>query len=138
MSKKSESTVSALPKAVLQYMNGWAFRDAELMCKAFTRKGVYIDPPHPDLLRDALPAFLLNVSWRNFPDMTFETLAVYGDGQRYTWEWVMHVTGSGVIAGSEGKRISVPGVDLLVMKGERIKRAVTYFDRKLLWDAVLS
>ncbi|MBA6064771.1 MULTISPECIES: nuclear transport factor 2 family protein [Pseudomonas] len=126
------------PKAISRYVKGWTRRDAELLASAFSRKGIYVDSPHPMLDRKSLPAFLRNVSWRNFPDMTFDTLGIYGDGQRFTWEWVMHVTGSGVIAGSENKKIAVPGVDLLEMKGNKIRRAMTYFDRKALWDAVLS
>lgn len=113
-------------------------RDATGLASTFSADGIYIDDPHPRLGRDTLANFLHSVSWRNFPDMTFTTVSVYGDGHRFTWEWIMHVTGSGVIAGSEGKKIAVPGVDLLELRDGLVCRAITYFDRKALWDAVLS
>ena len=71
-------------------------------------------------------------------DMTFDTLSVYGTDDRYTWEWVMRVSSCGVIAGSQGRPITIPGVDLLVMNGNVIEKSTTYFDRKALWDAVLQ
>lgn len=127
-----------IPSVVSDYIRGWSERDAVLVADSFSLTGICIDKPHPILTQPEIEYFLNHISWRNFPDMTFNTLSVYGDGCRFTWQWEMLVSSCGVIAGSLGKPIKVEGVDLLVLKDNKIQKSTTYFDRKALWDAVLG
>ena len=138
LTNKAPHTLDGIPPAISNYIRGWTERNAKLIANAFSPTGIYIDAPHPTLTQSNIAEFLTDISWRNFPDMTFNTLSVYGAGDRYTWEWVMQVSSCGVIAGSLGRPITVPGVDLLEMKGNVIEKSTTYFDRKALWDAVLQ
>ena len=126
------------PQAINDYIEGWIKRDAELLASSFNDTGLYIDNPHPITSKDRIVNFMNNVAWRNFPDMTFDTASLYGNGERYTWEWIMHVSSCGIIYGTKNKLISIPGVDLLEINNGKIEKAVAYFDRKALWDAILN
>ena len=126
------------PDCIKEYVEGWCRRDAAQVVQSFSDDGVFVDKPHPDIRKSDLTDFLDNVAWMNFPDMEFETLSVFGDGKTFAWVWVMLVGNPGFIKGSRGRQIAVPGVDVMRVKGDRIQLAVSYFDRKMLWDSVLG
>lgn len=127
-----------VPQQVLNYVNGWTTRRADLVVASMADGAVYIDKPHPLIPKSAMKQHLEQVAWNNFPDMTFDTLGLFGCTNAYTWEWALHATQCGVIVGAD-RQIYCEGVDILMLNAEgQIIQSVCHIDRKALWDSVVG
>ncbi|WJV64270.1 hypothetical protein PCO86_13280 [Pectobacteriaceae bacterium CE70] len=103
-------------------------------------EAVYIDKPHPIIPKSGMKAHLEKVAWANFPDMTFDTLKLFGCTNIYAWEWALHASKCGVLVGQTSDRnIYCEGVDILMLNAKgQIVQSVCHLDRKSLWDSVVN
>jgi hypothetical protein len=139
--KTQTGNSTPLPSQVTDYVNGWIHRNADLVVSSMADGAIYIDKPHPLIPRSRMKAHLEQVAWVNFPDMTFETLMLFGcaTARAYAWEWALHVSMCGIVVGDpKNRNIYCEGVDILTLNAEgMIERCVCHIDRKTLWDSVV-
>ena len=122
----------SVPQSVLNYVKGWTDRQAELVTSSMADDAVYIDKPHPLIPRAKMQHHLEQVAWSNFPDMTFDTLSLFGTEGYYAWEWALHASTCGIIVGDTSqRRIYCEGVDIMRLNAEgKIIQSVCHIDRK--------
>ncbi|MCU8059088.1 nuclear transport factor 2 family protein [Shewanella sp. SM34] len=138
----NNSILDSVPQTVLDYVNGWVQRNADLIVSSMADEATYIDKPHPVILKSGMKDHLEKVAWVNFPDMTFDTMKLFGcsSTNNYAWEWALHASKCGVIVWQASDRsIYCEGVDILTLNSEgKIVQSVCHIDRKALWDSVVS
>lgn len=130
----------AVPVSVQNYVAGWVQRKSDLVVSSMAQDGVYIDKPHPLIESSKMKTHLEDVAWINFPDMTFDTLTLFGNETErvYIWEWAMYASRCSIVIGGE-RNIYCEGVDILTLNSDDlIIQSVCHLDRKTLWDSVLS
>jgi steroid delta-isomerase-like uncharacterized protein len=97
-----------------------------------TSDSTYSDPD--------IPKPVLTVSlkqhWKEvfdaFPDATYETVSLDPISERvWVYLWVMHATNTGTFNGvpATGRRVEMPGCEIVELRGGLIFRDVGYFDR---------
>jgi hypothetical protein len=130
----------AIVPSVLSYVEGWSSRRADWVVEAMAEEGIYVDHPHPIIKKNHMKAHLECVAWVNFPDMSFDTLNVFGGNGLYAWEWALNASSCGVVVQSRSVRnIYCEGVDILTLDSAgKIIKAVCHIDRKALWDSVVG
>jgi hypothetical protein len=135
-------TPPSIPENVENYVWGWVNRRADRIVSSMADGAIYVDRPHPIIPKTAMKDHLETVAWVNFPDMTFDTLNLFGCDrtQVYAWEWALSASQCAVIVGlQEDRKIYCEGVDILTLNSEgRIIKSVCHIDRKALWDSVVS
>ncbi|WP_059900305.1 nuclear transport factor 2 family protein [Burkholderia ubonensis] len=129
-----------VPPQILNYVNGWVARRADLVVSSMADGASYIDKPHAAVSKSGMKDHLEKVAWVNFPDMTYDTLRLIGGANAYVWEWALHASKCGVlVGGTSARKFYCEGVDILILNSEgQIEQVICHFDRKALWDSVLN
>jgi steroid delta-isomerase-like uncharacterized protein len=119
-----------------RYLEAWNERDPGRMAPLVTDDVVWTDPALPEPARGvAAVQEFMRTSWRAFPDLRFEEpspshLSISGD--TVAWTWRMHGTMTGPVEppgfAPTGRPMTIDGVDLWIMRGERIAIYRAFYD----------
>jgi steroid delta-isomerase-like uncharacterized protein len=118
------------------YRAAWNGRDAGAIDAFVTDDVVWRDPALPEPARGpaGVRAFM-EVGWRAFPDLHFEPADerfLIRQGDHLVLPWTMAGTFEGRLDppgfAPTGRRMRVPGVDLIVLRGERIADYTALYD----------
>ena len=126
--------IAADALAVAQrYFGAWNRRGPDRILALFADGGTYRDPATGgELAGPAIAAYAAGL-FATFPDLSFEVVSASpaGDG-RVVAEWLMGGTNSGVLAAKPptGRAVSLLGVEVIEVEGDRIRSVRGYFDRK--------
>jgi steroid delta-isomerase-like uncharacterized protein len=117
--------------AAERYFEAWNRRDPEAVVRAFVDGGTYGDPTTGGELTGAAIGENAARLFEAFPDLAFEiaSAAETSDG-RVVGEWVMRGTNTGSFGGlpPTGLAVELPGVDVIVVEGDRVRSVRGYFD----------
>jgi steroid delta-isomerase-like uncharacterized protein len=119
-----------------RYVASWNDHNADAMGDLITEDILWTDPALPEPARGiAAVQEFMRASWQAFPDLRFEEphpphLSTNGD--QVAWAWRMHGTMTGPIEppgfAPTGKAMTVDGVDLWTMRGEKIAVYRAFYD----------
>ncbi len=109
-----------VPPVVTAYFAAWNCQDSEGIVRCFHRNGLYHDPYVPDGVGGHALARYTQSVFNDLPDLSFTVLKSYFCNEATIVEWMM---------GSEST-IKVVGVDIFVVRQDKIDRVQGYFDRK--------
>ena len=119
-----------------RYLASWNDHNAEAMADLVTEDIVWTDPALPEPARGiAAVQEFMRASWQAFPDLRFEEpnpphLSTGGDAVACAWR--MHGTMTGPLDppgfAPTGKAMTVDGVDLWIMRDERIAVYRAFYD----------
>ena len=120
------------PSAVAdRYFDAWNRRDPEAIAAAFCDRGTYADPNVPGGIGPEATAGYAAGLFAGFPDLAFaiESSAVCADGS-VAAQWVMTGTNTGPFQGlpPSGREVRLPGADIIVVTGDKVRSVVGYFD----------
>lgn len=120
-------------RAIESYVAAWNRHDAAALVATFAEGGTYADPTTGGpLAGQAIGAYAAGL-WSAFPDLSFEIVSVAGcsHGQA-AFEWVMRGTNSGPQQGlpPTGRRVELPGADIVRIGEEGIRSVTGYFDTR--------
>src|SRR3954453_16722109 len=135
------STIPTQPTAasvVEAYAAAWNAHDGAAV--AVLVAGSYVDPTLPAPVSGSDIAAMVDGLCAAFPDLRFETLGTYVDGDTTTFHWRMQGTNDGAaLPGAPaptGGTIDLPGVDLITLVDGRGDTVVGYFDRQAFLEQV--
>jgi steroid delta-isomerase-like uncharacterized protein len=114
------------------YFDAWNRRDPAAIASVFADQGTYRDPATGQELRGAAIGAYASELFTAFPDLSFDVIAMHPAGDRaVVARWVMRGTNTGPFRGAPptGRTVTLPGVDLLTVRGDRILSVEGYFDR---------
>ena len=119
---------------VQQYIDAFNRHDLAAALALFGSTGSYTDPVAGTRVRGAALAGYMRGLLAALPDLRFEVLRIAGgeDGP-VVMEWVLHGTNDGPWNGAPatGRRLALPGVDVVDVDGAGIRHLSAYFDRLL-------
>jgi steroid delta-isomerase-like uncharacterized protein len=116
-----------------QYLRGWNEHDGEAVAATFTDGGTYADPTLPEPLPKAAIAGFVSALVSALPDLVFISEDVVGEGPRAYLRWRLQGTNTGLLPGlpaPTGRRVDLPGVDVIEVGPDGITSLVGYFDQK--------
>ena len=119
------------------YLDAWNARDARAIVATFAEGGTYEDPTTSGPIPGAAIGEYASVLWRAFPDLSFDIVHVAAAGQdRVVAEWSMMGTHGGSFMGlpPSGKKVCVPGVDVMTVTPGGILSVRGYFDSRAIPD----
>lgn len=125
------------------YIDAWNAHDAEAIVALFAPEGSYCDPTTPRALRGQAIAAYANELWRAFPDLTFEVRAIMAAlpslpacEEQIAVQWIMRGTNEGPVMGlpPTGYTVSLPGIDLIIVEGDKLRSVRGYFDTRTFAD----
>lgn len=114
-----------------RYFDAWRRRDAAAILDTFAPGGTYTDPTTGGpLAREQFRGYVDGL-WSAFPDLDFEPGSVERAGaDRVVGTWRMTGTNTGSMSGlpPTGRRVDLPGVDLIRTGAQGIESVQGYFD----------
>jgi len=114
------------------YLDAWNRRDPAAIVSTFADEGTYRDPATERALRGAAIGAYASELFTAFPDLSFEATDVrlVGDGVVVA-RWIMRGTNAGPFRGAPptGRAVALPGLDVIVVQGDRVTAVEGYFDR---------
>lgn len=113
------------------YFDAWNRRDPEAIASCFAAGGTYTDPGVPDGLGPAATAEYARGLFSAFPDLSFEVEWEGAcDRETVAARWVMTGTNDGPFQGlpPSGRSVRLPGADVIVVDGDRVRSVAGYFD----------
>jgi steroid delta-isomerase-like uncharacterized protein len=114
-----------------RYFDAWNLREPEAIAAALAPDGTYTDPIVPDGLGPAATAEYARGLFSAFPDLGFEVeSAADCGGGTVAAQWTMTGTNDGPFQGlpPSGRTVRLPGADLIVTAGDRVRSVAGYFD----------
>ena len=117
-----------------QYFDAWNARDADAIVRTFADGGTYCDPTTDAISGDAIGENARRL-WSAFPDLAFDIVSMAESGVgRVMAEWVMKGTNRGAFQGlpPTGRSIVLPGVDVIEIGADGIRRVTGYFDTRAI------
>jgi steroid delta-isomerase-like uncharacterized protein len=132
-----------MPEALMQstevarrYIEAWNSRSPAAIAGMFLEDGTYSDPVTDGPLTGAAIARFAETLFTSFPDLGFEISSNVETGGGVVLEWIMSGTNTGSLRGlpPTGKRIAVPGIDVIRVSGDRIASLRGYFDRHTMLE----
>lgn len=124
-----------LERLAHRFYAAWNAQDVEAVLDCYTDDVLYLDPNTRGYVqgREALRRYLTKLFDRW--DMTWEGTEVFPlegvDGSAARWRATLSPKGSDA-------SVTVEGVDLVILEGDRMKRDEVYFDRAVLADVFTS
>jgi steroid delta-isomerase-like uncharacterized protein len=118
---------------VRQYIDAWNTHDAAALVDQFAPDGSYCDPMTGQPLCGEMIGDYVSGIWAAFPDLSFELSgAVAPPDGPLAIQWVMRGTNQGPMLGMPptGCAVVLPGVDIILVEGDRIRSVEGYFDQK--------
>jgi len=124
-------------RAARAYLDAWNARDARAIVATFAENGTYEDPTTTGPLTGSAIGDNATALWSAFPDLAFETvrLAEAGPGVAVL-EWRMKGTNAGSFRElpPTGKKVDVPGIDVIAVEASGIRSVRGYFDSRAVPD----
>jgi len=125
-----------LREFTVRYLASWNEHDADAMAELLTEDILWTDPALPEPARGvAAVQEFMHASWQAFPDLQFEEPDpphFSRNGDYVAWAWRMRGTMTGPIEppgfAPTGKAMTIEGVDLWIMRGERIATYRAFYD----------
>jgi steroid delta-isomerase-like uncharacterized protein len=127
------STPPPSADAVQRYFDAWNRHDPEGVAAAFVDGGTYADSATGGPLSGAAIAENAASLFTSFPDLTFDVSSQVWSGERtVVVEWHMRGTNLAPVAGiaASGRRIDLPGIDVIELEGNGLRAVRGYFDQK--------
>ena len=127
-----DETRAGGPLAVAQgYFDAWNQRDPERIVASFAAGGTYVDPSSDgELTGVAIGAYAAGL-FASFPDLSFDIVSASATGDAsVVGEWMMRGTNTGPFGElpPTGLAITLPGVDLFSVDGNKIRSVRGFFD----------
>ncbi|MGH7534256.1 MAG: ester cyclase [Gemmatimonadales bacterium] len=119
------------------YFNAWNRRDPDAIIASFRPGGTYSDPSAGDNLTGAAIGQYAAGLFAAFPDLTFETGAMFRNGDDGLVAcWTMRGTQMGPLRDLPATRatIALPGVDIIRVANGRVASVTGIFDRMALLE----
>lgn len=120
-----------------RYFDAWNRHDAAAVAASFAPDGTYTDPTAGPGLKPEATAAYAAALFAAFPDLIFDLDAIHAvDDRAVVGRWVMRGTQTGTLRDipPTGRRVALPGVDVLTVASERVASVVGYFDRQTLLE----
>ena len=119
--------VRKLTEAVL---SAWNRQDVEGVVSCYTEDCVYLDPNTrgPVVGREALRRYLSRLFQRWKMNWSLREFFQFADGEGGAFLWHAQLTPA-----SGGKTAEIDGMDLVLLRGEKLSRNEVYFDRAALF-----
>ncbi len=119
--------VRKLAEAVL---SAWNRQDVEGVVSCYTEDCVYLDPNTrgPVVGREALRRYLNRLFQRWKMNWSLREFFQFADGDGGAFLWHAQLTPA-----SGGKTAEIDGMDLVLLRGEKLSRNEVYFDRAALF-----
>lgn len=117
-----------------KYFDAWNAHDADAIVKTFADNGIYRDPTTGEISGDAIGVNAKRL-WDTFPDLSFEIVSITEAGPgRVVAEWIMKGTHAGAFQGlpATGRKISLPGADVIEIGTNGIEAVKGYFDTRVI------
>ncbi|MBI5704435.1 MAG: ester cyclase [Chloroflexota bacterium] len=117
-----------------KYFDAWNIHDADAIVKTFADNGTYCDPTTGEISGDAIGTNAKRL-WDVFPDLSFDIVSIAESGSgRVAAEWIMKGTNTGSFQGlpPTGRKISLPGADVITIGADGIKAVKGYFDTRVI------
>jgi steroid delta-isomerase-like uncharacterized protein len=118
---------------VRRYIDAWNAHDAAALTALFGPEGSYRDSATGQPLCGERIGDYASGLWVAFPDLSFELTDVVAppDGP-LAIRWFMRGTNQGPMLGMPptGRTVALPGMDMIVMKGDQIRSVEGYFDQQ--------
>ena len=117
-----------------QYLDAWNSHDADAIVRTFAAGGTYRDATTSEISGDAIGDNAKRL-WSAFPDLSFEIVSIAEAGaDRVVAEWIMRGTNTQPFQGlpATGRSVSLPGIDVMEIKGDGIKSVTGYFDTRVV------
>lgn len=122
-----------------RWLAAWSSPDAEALVALFAPGGTFAEAVlHGEVPASDLPRVVAALR-TPFPDARFERRTLVGDAQRLCIEWTFHAEHRGPFRpGIEptGRTVTLQGVDVLELDGDRIRTARRHFDQTSLAEAL--
>jgi steroid delta-isomerase-like uncharacterized protein len=132
-----EEQVAHATDVARRYVEAWNRRSPDAIAAMFGEDGTYTDPVTNGPLRGTAIAEFAAGFFAAFPDLEFEITSNVGTGADVVLEWIMTGTNTGSLRGllpPTGKRIALPGIDMIRVSGGRIASLRGYFDRQTMME----
>ena len=119
--------VRKLAEAVL---SAWNRQDVEGVVSCYTEDCVYLDPNTrgPVVGREALRRYLSRLFQRWKMNWSLREFFQFADGEGGAFLWHAQLTPA-----SGGKTAEIDGMDLVLLRGDKLSRNEVYFDRAALF-----
>jgi len=121
-----------IPAVIRTYIDTFTPAALDAWITTFAPEGTYCDPSIPN----PVPAHGLKEHFAGlfagFPDVTFELVGIDAISERiWVWRWVFHGTNTGAFRGRPptGRRVTMPGCEIIEIRGDHVYRAQGYDDR---------
>jgi len=123
---------SDIPRVLRTFTETFRPGSLEVFMTTFAPDATYCDPSFPV----PVPVATARENWAQlftgFPDMTCETVALDAISERlWVWQWILRGTQTGSFRGlpPTGRKIALPGCEIIELRGDRVFRDVGYLDR---------
>ena len=114
------------------FLSAWNDQDVERVISCYTEDCVYQDPNTrgPVVGHDALRPYLTKLfeGWKM--DWSMREFFPFADGDGGAFLWTAHLTPA-----AGGKTAEINGMDLALVRGDRLCRNEVYFDRMALFES---
>jgi len=114
-----------------RYFEAWNARDPDAIAAVLAEDGTYSDPAVPQGLDPQATAAYAAGLFAAFPDLAFDVDDLTsGDDGRVWARWLMTGTNTGPFSGlpPTGRRVSLPGADLVRVREDRVAEVHGFFD----------
>jgi predicted ester cyclase len=128
------ATATAI-NALQAYFGAWNRRDAQAIVAAFDPGGTYTDPAAGEALQGEAMAAYADGLFAAFPDLCFELQEPRPTGPgTFVAEWTMRGSNTGPLNGAPptGRRVALPGVDLVELGDPGLRSVRGFFDQQTL------
>ncbi|HET6838078.1 MAG TPA: ester cyclase [Gemmatimonadales bacterium] len=129
--------VTPATEVARQYIEAWNSRSPAAIAEKFGAEGTYTDPVTNGPLSGAAIAQFAEGLFKAFPDLEFEITSNVETAAGVVLEWIMTGTNTGSLRGllpPTGKKIALPGVDVIRVSDGRIGTLRGYFDRQTMME----
>ena len=118
-------------KLTERVLSAWNSQDVERVVSCYTEDCIYLDPNTrgPVEGHDAMRRYLTRLFRRWEMHWALREFFLFADGQGGALLWQARLTPS-----AGGKTVEANGMDLIVIRGDRISRNEVYFDRLTLFS----
>ncbi len=120
-----------------RYFDAWNRHDPDAIAACFSPEGTYSDPSAGAALKPRATAAYAAALFGAFPDLAFDLDAIHAvDDRAVVGQWVMRGTQTGTLRDMPptGRRVALPGVDVLTVASDGVASVVGYFDRQALLE----
>ena len=115
-----------------KWLSTWTGTDVSALLSFYTADAFYLDPANPDGIKGhkEMRGYFEKLLSRN-PDWKWETVEIFNTDKGFTLKWKATIP-------VKNTRLTLYGLDILEMSGNKICRNEVYFDRIKWFDLMKS